>query len=61
MKADAIVITTEWPEFQNIDWENIANLMSKPAWVFDTRGIINRENLSSYNINFWEVGTSTTI
>ena len=53
MKADAIVITTEWPEFQNIDWENISKLMSKPVG-FDTRGI-NRENLSSYDINL-EVG-----
>ena len=54
--ADAIIILTEWEEFKKINWSKIVPLMRKPSWLFDTRGIINSENLKSLGINFWAVG-----
>ena len=31
--------------------------MRKPAWIFDTRKIIPKDNLIELGINFWQVGT----
>ena len=37
--ADGVVILTEWEEYKNINWAEVAKKMRKPSWVFDTRGI----------------------
>jgi len=54
--ADALVVLTEWPEFSNIDWSKISSHMRRPSFVFDTRGILDREILSRYNLHAWVVG-----
>ncbi len=54
--ADAIIILTEWEEYKMIDWKKISNIMRKPSWVFDTRGIVNVESVRSEKINIWQVG-----
>ena len=56
--ADALIVLTEWEEFKNLNLTNIANLMRSPGWIFDTRGILNPEELKSSGINFWRVGIS---
>ena len=56
--ADAIVVLTEWEEFKNIKWGLISELMRKPAWVFDTRNICKKEEITKSDINFWQVGIS---
>ncbi len=56
--ADAIILLTEWGEFKKIDWEKIGSLMRNPSWVFDTRGLLNLNDLTSFGINFWSVGKS---
>ena len=56
--ADAIVVLTEWEEFKNIKWGHISELMRKPAWVFDTRNICKKEEITKSDINFWQVGIS---
>jgi UDPglucose 6-dehydrogenase len=38
-EADAVVIATEWPEFHELDWAAVAEVMSGRV-VFDTRNII---------------------
>jgi len=43
--ADALVIATEWKEFKELDWEKIYEDMSKPAFVFDGRLILDVEKL----------------
>ena len=37
----AIIILTEWSEFKDIKWDKLFKKMAKPAWIFDTRSIIN--------------------
>ena len=54
--ADAIVIATEWEEYLNLEWTKIIKDMKKPCWLFDTRGIVNYEELADNEINFWSVG-----
>jgi UDPglucose 6-dehydrogenase len=55
--ADAIIIITEWQEYKELNWQKLSNLMRKPAWIFDTRKIIPKDNLIELGINFWQVGT----
>ena len=54
--ADAIIILTEWPEFKNLDWNQISNIMRSPAWIFDTRYLLNPKDISLININYWRIG-----
>ena len=56
VEADAVVILTEWQEFKELDFENISKKMRKPAWIFDTRGIINISKANSYDLNIWTIG-----
>ncbi len=57
--VDAIVIITEWVEFQNLNWSEISLKMRKPSWVFDTRSIINKEEVKAQGIKIWQVGCET--
>ncbi len=54
--TDAIIVLTEWEEFKNINWVEISKLMRKPAWIFDTRNICNKEQIEKTDINFWQLG-----
>ena len=42
-KAHALIILTEWDDYKKINWNMISKNMSKPSWVFDTRGILEKE------------------
>ena len=44
-QKEAIVIATEWKEFKEIDWAAVYAQMSKPAFVFDGRMILDVEKL----------------
>lgn len=45
--ADAIVVVTEWKSFITLDWKTIHDSMNKPAFIFDGRNILKREELKS--------------
>lgn len=45
--AHAIAVLTEWDEFKEYDWLKLYNDMQKPAFVFDGRGILDKELLES--------------
>ena len=44
--ADAALIVTEWPEYTKINWKMLLERMSKPAWVFDSRSIIDPKDIN---------------
>ncbi len=46
-QKEAIVIATEWKEFKEIDWQTVYDQMSKPAFVFDGRMILDVEKLKT--------------
>ena len=41
--ADAVLILTEWRQFNALDWHAIASAMRRPAWLFDTRATANTQ------------------
>ena len=57
--SHAIIILTEWSEFKEIKWENFLKKMSRPAWIFDTRSIVNVELMKKAGFNVWQIGNST--
>ena len=57
LDADALIILTDWEEFRNIDWLNIANSMRKPSWVFDTRSCTDKSEIIMSGINYWRLGS----
>ena len=54
-EADAIVILTEWEEYKNINWDLAEKRMRKPAWIFDSRSLIDPEDIKN-DFNFWRIG-----
>ena len=54
--AYAIVILTEWDEFRELKWTEIVKKMVPPAWVFDSRSIINTEAVKEAGLNLWRIG-----
>ena len=54
--SDAIIITTGWDLYKKLDWENIAEKMRHPAWVFDTRNVVDLEKIISVGLHYWGVG-----
>ncbi len=54
--ADAIIILTEWEGYKHLNWGNIASLMRKPSWVFDTRGILDSNLIKKFGFKLWTLG-----
>ena len=54
--ADAIVVLTEWEEYCSLDWEEISNVLRRPAWLFDARSIIPLEKIKNLELNIWRIG-----
>ena len=54
--SDALIILTEWSEFENLDWNLISTNMRSPSWVFDTRSTKNIELAKSHGLNLWCLG-----
>lgn len=56
--ADAIVITTEWDEFKELDYQKIHDQMHKPAFIFDGRLILDAEKLRNIGFRVHTIGRS---
>ena len=54
--VDAVLILTAWEEFFGLDWKYLASLMRAPAWVFDTRSVVNRQETDNTGLNLWKLG-----
>ena len=54
--ADAILVLTEWEQFQKLDWEDIYQVMRKPAWIFDTRIFIDSSKMKNIGFKVWTLG-----
>ncbi|XP_055353723.1 UDP-glucose 6-dehydrogenase-like [Paramacrobiotus metropolitanus] len=54
--ADAIVVCTEWDEFQLLDFRKIYQSMQKPAFIFDGRMILNHDKLIDIGFNVYCIG-----
>lgn len=56
--AHAIAILTEWDEFKNYDWDSVYNKMLKPAFLFDGRRILDKENMENKGFHYYKIGQS---
>lgn len=54
--SHAIAVLTEWDEFINYDWKKIYDGMQKPAFVFDGRNILNKEQLEKTGFVYQGIG-----
>ena len=54
--AHAVVICTEWDEFLGLDYSRIYNSMTKPAFIFDGRKILNHEQLIKIGFHVETIG-----
>ena len=56
--AHAIAILTEWDEFKSYDWKNIYEKMLKPAFVFDGRRLLQKEDMQKIGFEYYKIGQS---
>ena len=60
-QKEAIVIATEWKEFKEIDWQTVYNQMSKPAFVFDGRMILDAAKLKQIGFTVSDFSCSSPL
>ncbi len=56
--ANSVIILTEWEIYKNLDWMEVDKKLIAPAWVFDTRKIVDSISVKDCDFNFWQVGMS---
>ena len=54
--ADAVLILTEWTQYRQLNWADLAARMRRPAWVFDARAVVNADEVREAGLNLWRVG-----
>ena len=55
--SDAIIVLTDWDEFKYLDWQNIFEVMRKPAWIFDSRVFLDKQYLENIGFKVWSLGS----
>ena len=53
--ADALLLLTEWKEFRQPDFEEIAKLLRQPV-IFDGRNQYDRARLAKMGIEYYQIG-----
>ncbi|MBN1829381.1 MAG: nucleotide sugar dehydrogenase [Deltaproteobacteria bacterium] len=54
--SDALAVMTEWDLYKDLDFERIFDSMTKPAFIFDGRNILDRKKLFDMGFNIYAVG-----
>jgi len=54
--AHAVAIVTEWDEFESLDFQRIYNSMTKPAFLFDGRNILDLAKLTELGFRAYGIG-----
>ncbi|MCG2611294.1 UDP-glucose 6-dehydrogenase [Flavobacterium sp. SM15] len=55
--SHAIAVLTEWDEFRTYDWQRIYDNMLKPAFVFDGRNLLNKNELEKIGFIYQSIGS----
>ncbi len=55
--ASAIIVTTDWELFKDLDYRRIFNSMEKPSFIFDGRNILDHPKLFEIGFNVYPIGT----
>jgi len=54
--AHAVAVLTEWDAFKALDWQRIYQGMSKPAFLFDGRNILDARALRAIGFQVYSIG-----
>ena len=54
--ADAVLVLTEWQQYRDLNWMDLAGRMRKPAWVFDSRAVADPKRVRDAGLTLWRVG-----
>lgn len=54
--CDAIAVVTEWDIYTDLDYEKIYRSMVKPAFIFDSRNILDHKKLFEIGFNIYPIG-----
>ena len=54
--ADAVLILTEWEQYRQLKWADLASRMRRPAWVFDARAVTESLQVKAAGLSLWKVG-----
>jgi UDPglucose 6-dehydrogenase len=57
-RAEALVITTEWSDFANVDLANVKERMTTPI-VFDGRNLFNPETMAQLGFHYHSIGRAS--
>lgn len=57
--CDAIAVMTEWKLYSELDYDTIYASMSKPAFIFDGRNILDHHNLFAKGFNVFPIGRAS--
>jgi UDPglucose 6-dehydrogenase len=55
-KAHAMVVLTEWEEFKILDFHKIFQSMFKPAFAFDGRDVLPRNEMTEIGFKVYTIG-----
>jgi UDPglucose 6-dehydrogenase len=50
-------VLTEWDEFKAYDWQKIYDHMLKPAFIFDGRNILDKQQLECIGFVYKAIGS----
>ena len=53
--ADALMIVTEWPQFQDLDWKRVHSSMARPL-VLDGRNLLDPEKMRALGFEYYCMG-----
>ena len=56
--AEALMIATEWPEFESLDWRRISRLMQRPL-ILDGRNLLDCHEMERLGFEYYGVGVSS--
>jgi UDPglucose 6-dehydrogenase len=51
-----VLVLTEWQQFAQLDWQQLAAVMRQPAWLFDGRAICEAGAARAAGLKVWRVG-----
>ena len=57
MGADAVLVLTEWQDYSELNWPDLAGRMRKPAWVFDARAVADPAQIKAAGLSLGVLAT----
>ena len=54
-EADALILITEWPDYRNLDWADLAGVMQGDL-IVDGRNLLDKEILENYGFRYRGIG-----